>query len=129
MVGIINSEYIGVHDGLIINLGFDKDIRRENEKYMEQGFYIDKDVNCYVKKGYGAFITNISKDYIEEYISEFKKDPRVSDYEIVEGPAFNVNGKAEENIVGLYCSNYKELYDSQQKNSKGYKLTPEKERN
>ena len=102
---------------------------QENLIMQNAGFIIDKQNDVYVKKGLGAYKTNIDEEIssiedLRNYYDElFSKNPyddiiKLIDeegYDFIIGPG----APANDGVVygnGLYCKNYKEIIENQKAN-------------
>lgn len=88
--------------------------RKRKENFLSNGFIYDEDYHCFVKEGYGAFLSNIgAKDEVEgrkhiqtsTLFNEFMNEG----YNLVVGPAAPAdNGIIYGNTLGVYIVNYKD---------------------
>ena len=90
------------------------DDERRRENMLSFGFIQDEEYRCFVKEGYGMFITNTDKFDEFNYLEQMKKEPFY--IELLEEGCDLVLGPPSPGVIGVICckngvyiSNYKDI--------------------
>ena len=101
-----------------------RSIERERQNMLYYGFQQDKEYGCFIKKGFGMFITNTDDFNDFNYLEQMKKKSFYSELleegcELVLGPP----APAISGVIccknGVYIVNYKDILRKRREKAKG----------
>lgn len=100
----VGSKVVNKRGMLHLELMNNYELAQKHERMRTAGFIADRELDCYIVEGYGAWMGNIDgiNGLSKRYQEYFEKG-----YELVIGPPANGNG--------VFCLNYLDLINSKGK--------------
>ena len=103
----ISSKVVSKKGMLHLELMNHYELAQKHERMSAAGFIPDRELNCYIVEGYGAWMGNSGSTELNEHYQEYLE----KGYELVFGPPAPPMTKG----CGVFCSNYLDLINSKGK--------------